>query len=162
VLFHKPLDIEQKQEKQKETLMTQSKNIPVITSDHGGKLVSALFASREAIVNTTPVEHETGKAVMATINGLGEGDFVVRSTRSGKRRSFHVLAGAVPAVVAKDIPGFASIVDNRFIITDDAVLPNGDVNTDGLKARTMFGEGEVIVLDDGDHLAEMVGAVRVN
>ncbi len=142
--------------------MTQFTNIPVITSDHGGKLVSALFASRETIVSTTPVEHETGKAVMARIGGLGEGDFVVRSTRSGNRRSFHVLAGAVPAVIARNIPGFASIVDNRFIITDEAVLPNGDVNTDGLEARTMFNAGDVIVLEDGDKLAEMVGAVRVN
>lgn len=142
--------------------MTQFTNIPVITSDHGGKLVSALFASRETIVSTTPVEHETGKAVMARIGGLGEGDFVVRSTRSGNRRSFHVLAGAVPAVIARNIPGFASIVDNRFIITDDAVLPNGDVNTDGLEARTMFNAGDVIVLEDGTQLAELVGAVRVN
>ena len=140
--------------------MTQ--NIPVITSDHGGKLASALFASRESIVKTTPIEHETGKAVIASISDVRDGDFVVRSIRSGNRRSFHVLAGAVPAAIAQNIPGFASIVDNRFIITDDAVLPNGDVKTDSLDARSMFYTGDVIVLEDGDQLAEMVDAVRVN
>lgn len=142
--------------------MTQSTIIPVITNDHNGKLLSSIFASREGLVATEPLEHETGKAVKATIAGVGEGDFVVRSVRAGKRRSLSILAGAVPAAVAENIPGFASIVDNRFHLTADAIERNGDVMTESLEARTMFQTGDVIVLEDGDEVAEMVGAVRVS
>jgi hypothetical protein len=150
--------------KTKETAMTQFNKtiVPVITKDHDGRLLSAIFASREGLVTTEPLQHDTGKAVKATISGLGAGDFVVRSVQAGKRRSFHVLAGAVPAAVAHRIPGFASIVDNRFHVESDAVTRDGSVMTDDLKARDMFGVGDTIVLEDGGNLAEMDGAVRVS
>ncbi len=144
--------------------MTQSNSntvLPVVTMDHFGALRSAIFASRPGLVKTEPLQHDTGRAVKATISGVGEGDFVVRSVKAGPRRTFHILAGAVPAVVARDIPGFASIVDNHFIVPASAVSESGEVAMAGLKARTEFGAGDVIALEDGDSVVDFAGAVRV-
>jgi len=142
-LFHNRSAFTHEQKKKKETLMTQTSKtlVPVVTSDHDGALVSRIFASRPGLVTTEPREHETGRAVMASIAGLEQGDFVVRSVRAGKRRSIQVLAGSVPADFAMRIAGFDDIEDNR--------LP-------------AFDKGNVIVLTNGDDLVELHSAVLVN
>lgn len=126
---------------------SNSKNVfPVVLKDANGRLRSDIFASREGLVVTSPLEFETGIAVKAVVNGLGAGDFVVRSVRAGKIRKVEVLAGEVPVESARLIPGFADIDENH---------------QDGTEARTAFRTGSFIVIADGETVAQMPGAVRV-
>lgn len=146
--------------------MTQSNNnrivVPVVTKEGAGALASTIFASRPGLVATEPLEYEGGVAVKAIIAGLTEGDFVVRSVKAGKRRSFQVLAGEVPAALAASQTGFANIVDNQFVVPAEAVTESGEVAMAGLAARTVFGAGDVIVLTEGELPADFAGAHRVN
>lgn len=144
--------------------MTQTSkiNVPVVTFDHDGALVSGIFASRQGLVNTAKLDHETGKACLATIVGLEPGDYVLRSVRSGKRRSIQVLAGSVSVAMARTFPGFAPIVDNQCIVPAHAVSDCGQVDEAKLQERAQFTVGDVIVLTDGDALSEIAGAIRVH
>lgn len=119
---------------------------PVVLKDANGRLRSDIFASRDGLVTAEPIEFETGIAVKAIVNGLGDNDFVVRSVRAGKFRKVEVLAGIVPVESARQILGYADIDENHM---------------DGTEVRTAFRPGSFIVIAEGDAVAQMPGAVRV-
>ena len=124
--------------------------IPVVTKDHNGALRASVYANKTGIVlRTEALEYDTGLAVKLMVGEVNQGDFVVRSVRAGKRRKIEVLAGVVPVELARQVPGFADVHDNKF------------VDEGGNTARTEFGTGDCIVLDNGDNVAEMAGAVRI-
>ncbi len=143
--------------------MTQDKTtFAVVTKDHMGALRSTIFVSRQSLVaNVEPMlddAERTGSKV--TINPLQPGDFVVRSVRNGRRRKFEVLAGAVPVALVAQLPEFADLDENRFIVPASAVSEEGVVATAGLAVRQQF--DDVVVLTDGAEVVEMPGATRVN
>lgn len=176
--------------------MTQNNStFTVVTKDRNGALRRSIFVSRATlVVNAERVRYEgdvpadrsqveeRGVAVKVTISALQPGDFVVGSVCNGGRRSFEVLAGAVPAALVAQLPEFADIAENRFVVPADAVSEEGLVNTAGLTVREQFVAGvkqvenfgeptlaelreranDVVVLTNGPTVVEFPGAVRVN
>ena len=119
--------------------------ISVVLKDANGRLRSGIFASRADLVQTSPTEHETGIAVKATIGQMNEGDFVVRSVKSGKFRKMVVLAGQVPVEIARSIDGYAATDENEM---------NGD------QPRATFRMGDFIVLTEGQTVVPFPAAVQ--
>ncbi|MDZ4836300.1 MAG: hypothetical protein SGJ27_21175 [Candidatus Melainabacteria bacterium] len=158
--------------------MTQN-TFTIVTNDLNGTLRSTIFASRALLVaNVEPMPYEAdvtadhrnqtakrGSALKVTLQDFQDGDFVVRSVVNGSRRKFEILQGAVPASLVAQLPEFADIAENHFIVPASAVSEEGLVETNGLEQRAQFASGvinDIVVLTDGQALVDFPGAVRVN
>lgn len=83
-----------------------------------GNLRSIVFASRPGIATFTKVDDcVEGEAAKVVCQGLTEGDYVVRSVRSGNRRFILLLAGTMPT-----IEGATYADSNRVEVADSDVI----------------------------------------
>ncbi len=121
-----------------------SKGIPVVITDHNGKLCSQILASSRGLARINDVEHDTGTAVQLVVGDLADSDFIVRSVWANQRRKMVVLAGQVSVEAARLIPGYVSDDENE--------LDHGN-------PRQAFHEGDFIVLCNGHQVADFPGTV---